>query len=127
MVKYTLRRAYAKALEIVQLHPLLPADARHKCPRYARGKKKKKKLTRVTDCVRFQRNINFAPASARYILINNLSALKTFFFFGRDSHAERRLFYSHYNNSILSSLRRLCEIFQRGITWRASCPFIRLH
>lgn len=83
MVKYTLHRAYAKALEIIQPYPLLPADACHKYPRNVTHRKK---AMRGANHARFQRNIDFIPREcARYILINNLSALKLFFL---DSHTE---------------------------------------
>lgn len=82
-----------------------------------RQKKNDIAIAMRTDHVQFQRNIDFIPERARYILINNISALKRFFW--GDSHTERRPFYSRYANSILSSLFRLCEIFQSKITFVA--------
>jgi len=99
MVKYTLHRAYAKALEIV--HPLLPADARHKYPCYAtRRKKKTRYAERIDRIFQFQRNIDFIPRErARYILINKLSAMK---FFG--ILTQNGGHFLRYDNSTHSSL-----------------------
>jgi len=75
-------------------------------------KKKKKKMKQI-DHMRFQRNIDFIPASMRYILINNLFVLKSFL----NAHTQSGGHFIHVNNnSIFSSLFRFCEIFQSKIT-----------
>lgn len=73
----------------------------------------KKKMKQI-DHVRFQRNIDFIPVNMRYILINNLSVLKSFL----NTHTQSEGHFTHVNdNSILSSVFRFCEIFQSKITF----------